>query len=73
MTTTTIVLANLLLSLAVIGAVGGLVRFAHRLPDAAPHDDEDWGRRPDVWVASEPLPLAQVARHETARVLALAA
>jgi hypothetical protein len=73
MTSTTIILVNVLLSILVLAAVGGLAHLAHRLPSAAPDDDEDWGRRPDVWVASEPLPLNQVARHETARTLALAA
>jgi hypothetical protein len=73
MTSTTIILVNVLLSILVLAAVGGLTHLAHRLPNAAPDDDENWGKRPDVWVVSGPLPLHQVARHETARTLALAA
>jgi hypothetical protein len=73
MTTTTIVTVNLLLSTLVIAAVAGLVWLAHRLPETAPHHDEHWGGGGDPWVASDPLPLHQVARHETERALARAA
>ena len=73
MTPTTIVLVNLLLSILVLAAVGGLVHLAHRLPDTAPDDDETWGTRPDAWIASAPLPLHQIVRHEASRALALAA
>src|SRR5258705_6964549 len=40
MTTTTIITVNALLSVLVLGAVGMLVRLAHRLPETAPHHDE---------------------------------
>jgi hypothetical protein len=73
MTTTTIILVNLILSLLALAAVGGLVRLAHRLPDAAPADDEDWGKQTDYRVTSTPLPLEQIARHDAERALALAA
>jgi hypothetical protein len=73
MTTTTIITLNALLAVLVIGAVGTLVRLAHRLPEWAPHHDEQWGTGGDPWVPSDPLPLHQVARHEAERVLALAA
>jgi hypothetical protein len=73
MTTNTLIFVNLVLSLLVVGAVGAVIRLAHRLPDAAPHHDESWGRGGDPWVPSEPLPLHQVARHESERADALAA
>ena len=73
MTTTTIITVNALLSLLVVAAVGLLVRLAHRLPETAPHHDEQWGRSGDPWVASDPLPLHQITLHETERALALAA
>ena len=73
MTTTTIVTVNALLSGLVVAAVGLVVRLAHRLPETAPHHDELWGRSGDPWVASDPLPLHQITRHEAERALALAA
>jgi hypothetical protein len=73
MTTTTIITVNALLSVLVLAAVGTFVRVAHRLPETAPHHDEQWGTGGDPWVASDPLPLHQVARHEAERSLALAA
>jgi predicted PurR-regulated permease PerM len=73
MTTTTIITVNALLAVLVIVAVSTLVRLAHRLPERAPHHDEQWGTGGDPWVPSDPLPLHQVARHEVERALALAA
>jgi hypothetical protein len=73
MTTTTIVTVNALLSVLVLASVAAIVRLAHRLPETAPHHDEAWGRSGDPFVASDPLPLRQVARHEAERALALAA
>jgi hypothetical protein len=73
MTTTTIITVNALLSVLVLATVGLLVRLAHRLPVTAPHHDEQWGRSGDPWVASDPLPLHQITRHEAERALALAA
>src|ERR1700730_1496418 len=73
MTTTPIISVNALLAVLVIVAVGTLVRLAHRLPEQAPHHDEQWGTGGDPWVPSDPLPLHQVARHEAERALALAA
>jgi hypothetical protein len=73
MTTTTIITVNALLAALLIVAVGTLVRLAHRLPEWAPHHDEQWGTGGDPWVPSDPLPLHQVARHEAERALALAA
>ena len=73
MTTTTIITVNALLSALVLATVGLLIRLAHRLPETAPHHDEQWGRSGDPWVASDPLPLHQITRHEAERALALAA
>jgi hypothetical protein len=73
MTTTTIVTVNALLSVLVLASVAAIVRLAHRLPETAPHHDEAWGRSGDPFVASDRLPLRQVARHEAERALALAA
>lgn len=73
MTTMTILSVNAVLAVLVILAVGALVRLAHRLPELAPHHDEQWGNGGDPWVPSDPLPLHQVARHEAERALALAA
>ena len=73
MTTTTLITVNASLSLLVILAVAAVVRLAHRLPSSAPHHDETWGKTGDPWVASEPLPLLQVAHHESSRAEALAA
>jgi hypothetical protein len=73
MTTTTIITVNAMLAALLIVAVGTLVRLAHRLPEWAPHHDEQWGTGGDPWVPSDPLPLHQVARHEAERALALAA
>lgn len=73
MNTTTIIIVNLLLSAFVVAAVAGLVRLAHRLPDTAPRHDEQWGKGGNPWVASDPLPLHQITRHETERTLARAA
>jgi hypothetical protein len=73
MTTTTIITVNTLLAALVVVAVGGLVRLAHRLPELAPHHDEQWGTGGDPWVPSDPLPLHQVTRHDAERALALAA
>ena len=67
MTMTTIVTMNLLLSAYIVAAV------AHRLPETAPHHDEQWGGGGDPWVGSDPLPLHQIVRHETERALARAA
>jgi predicted PurR-regulated permease PerM len=72
MTTTTIISVNALLAALLVVAVGTLVRVAHRLPEWAPHHDEQWGTGGDPWVP-DPLPLHQVARHEAERALALAA
>jgi uncharacterized membrane protein len=73
MTTSSIVIVNLILAVLVVAAVGGLVWIAHRLPTHAPEHDARWGRGGNPWVASDPLPLAQVARHETERELSRAA
>ena len=73
MTTTTIITVNALLSVLVLAAAGLLVRLAQRLPETAPHYDEQWGRSGDPWVASDPLPLHQINRHDAERALALAA
>jgi hypothetical protein len=73
MTTTAIVSVNLLISAFVVSAVAALVWLAHRLPETAPHHDEQWGGGGDPWVVSDPLPLHQVARHEAERALARAA
>ena len=73
MTISSIITVNLLLSLLTIAAVGGLVWLAHRLPTHAPQHDARWGRGGNPWVASDPLPLAQVARHEAERELSRAA
>jgi hypothetical protein len=62
--TTTFLILNLLLALVAIGAVLGLVWFAHRLPSAAPLSDESWGTGGDPWVPSDPLPFRQLANHE---------
>ena len=70
MTMTTIVTMNLLLSAYIVAAVAGLVWLAHRLPETAPHHDEQWGGGGDPWVGSDPLPLHQIVRHETERALA---
>ncbi len=73
MTTSTIITVNALLAVLVLAVVGTLVRLAHRLPAMAPQHDEQWGTGGDPWVASDPLPLHQVARHDAERALALAA
>jgi hypothetical protein len=67
MTISTIVLINVFLSVFTLLALAGLVLLAHRLPSRAPHADESWGTSGDPWVASDPLPLAQLAGHEAAR------
>jgi hypothetical protein len=67
MTLTTIVSMNLALSAFVVAAVAGLIVLTHRLPASAPAHDASWGRGGDPWVASDPLPLAQVVAHETER------
>lgn len=73
MTNSMIVSLNAGLSLLVVLAVGGLVALAHRLPSSAPHHDTAWGTGGNPWVPSDPLPLAQLAAHEHARQLDLAA
>jgi hypothetical protein len=73
MTTTTIITVNALLSVLVLAAAGLLIRLTHRLPETAPHHDEQWGRSGDPWVASDPLPLHQITRHDAERALAVAA
>jgi hypothetical protein len=73
MTTQTMVTVNLLLSVLTIAAVGGLVWLAHHLPSSTPRHDERWGAGGNPWVASDPLPLDQVSRHETERDLSRAA
>ena len=45
------------------------MRLAHRPPATAPQHGERWGRSGNPWVASDPLPLHQVARHESERKL----
>jgi hypothetical protein len=64
MTTTSIVIANLVLVGLVVAALSGLVWLAHRLPRHAPRSDVKWGTGGDPWVVSDPLPLEQVALHE---------
>jgi hypothetical protein len=71
--TTTYIIVNLCLAVLAFAAVAGAVRLAHRLPEAAPLDDERWGTGGDPYVPSEPLPLHQVAEHEDDRAVALAA
>ena len=71
--TTPFIILNLVLALTALGAVLGLVFFAHRLPDSAPHSDVSWGNEGDPWVPSEPLPLRQVSDHADERDSALAA
>jgi len=70
---TLIIALNLVLSLIVIAAVGGLVVLAHRLPSSAPHSDESWGTNGDPWVPSDPLPFRQLATHEQDRAAERAA
>jgi hypothetical protein len=71
--TPTFLILNLVLALVAIGAVGGMLVLAHRLPSSAPHNDESWGAGGDPWVASDPLPLRQLASHEDERALERAA
>jgi hypothetical protein len=71
--TTTFLILNLVLALLAVGAVGGLVLLAHRLPWSAPHDDASWGTDGNPWVPSDPLPLRQLAGHEHERALERAA
>ena len=71
--TTPFIIVNLLLALVALGAVGGLVWFAHRLPDSAPDSDATWGIGGDPWVPSEPLPLREIAEHADQRDAARAA
>ena len=72
MTLTTIVTVNIVLSAFLLTALLAVVRLAQRLPDAAPHHDERWGRGGNPWVVSDPLPLHQIALHESERELAAA-
>ena len=65
----TIILLNTSLSVFAALAVSALAAVAHRLPSRAPETDESWGRGGDPWVASDPLPLVQVASHEQRRRL----
>jgi hypothetical protein len=71
--TTPFIILNLVLALIALGAVFGLVVFAHRLPDSSPHSDASWGTEGDPWVPSEPLPLRQIAEHADERDAARAA
>jgi len=73
MSITLIVILNLALSLLAILLAFGLVLVSHRLPAASPYEDEGWGRGGNPWVASDPLPVAQVSAHETKLELARAA
>ena len=73
MTISSIIIVNAILAVLVVAAVGGLVWLAHRLPTHAPEHDARWGRGGNPWVASDPLPLAQVSLHETERELSRAA
>ncbi len=73
MTISSIIIVNAILALLVVAAVGGLVWLAHRLPTHAPEHDARWGRGGNPWVASDPLPLAQVSLHENERELSRAA
>jgi hypothetical protein len=73
MTLLTIIIVNAALCGLVLLALGALVSLAHRLPWAAPYDDERWGRGGDPWVGSDPLPLVQLAAHESAQRLQRAA
>jgi hypothetical protein len=72
MTLSTIVAVNLVLSALVVLALFAIVRLARRLPTAAPQHDERWGRGGNPWVVSDPLPLHQIAWHESERELAAA-
>ena len=63
MSETTLIILNLAMSLFAILGVAGLTLLAHRLPTSAPLADEEWGRG-NALVAHDPLPLAQLARHE---------
>ena len=73
MQTSTLIIVNFALSTLAILGVAGLVRLAHRLPSAAPHEDESWGRSGDPWVESDPLPLRELITHESERELLRAA
>lgn len=73
MSTTILLTVNIVLGLLAIAAVAALARLAHRLPSSAPHSDEQWGTGGDPWVASDPLPFRELARHEDERAVERAA
>jgi hypothetical protein len=70
---TTMILLNLALSAFAVLGVFALVALAHRLPTRAPRTDRRWGRGGDPWVASDPLPLVELASYERRRALDRAA
>jgi len=70
MTTTAILTVNLILTVLVLAAVAAVVYLAHHLPSSAPRSDDSWGTGGDPWVASDPLPLRQLADHEARRAAA---
>ena len=73
MPTTYIILVNFILAVLVIAALSRVMLVARRLPAAAPHNDESWGLGGDPWIASDPLPVVELATHEYERQRARAA
>jgi hypothetical protein len=64
---TYVILANVLLDSLAIAGVARVMLLARRLPAVAPHQDESWGLGGDPWIASDPLPVRELVRHEYER------
>jgi hypothetical protein len=70
---TYVILVNVILDVLVIAGLSRVMLIARRLPAAAPHQDESWGLGGDPWIASDPLPVVELGRHEYERERARAA
>ena len=64
---TYVILVNVILGVLVIAGLSPVMLLARRLPAAAPHQDGSWGLGGDPWIASDPLPVVELVRHEYER------
>jgi hypothetical protein len=67
MSITHVILVNVILDVLVIAGLSRVMLLARRFPAAAPHQDESWGLGGDPWIASDPLPVVKLGRHEYER------
>jgi hypothetical protein len=64
---TYLILLNVILDVLAITGLSRVMLLARRLPAVAPHQDESWGLGGDPWIASDPLPVVELVRHEHER------